>query len=85
MVKCDFKKPYAREWRVLYRAAIFSESNDHKLVTRISDAEDAIVERMRELLHDTGADALVERDDLNEAMYALKAWETALQNRTHAA
>jgi hypothetical protein len=39
MAKCDFKKPYASEWRVLYRAAIFSEANDYEMVNRIADAE----------------------------------------------
>jgi hypothetical protein len=85
MAKCDFKKPYASEWRVLYRAAIFSEANDYEMVNRIADAEDAIVERMRELLRDTGADAEGEREALNDALYALRAWKIALENRTYAA
>jgi hypothetical protein len=85
MSKSDFQNRYPSEWRVLYRAAIFAEVNDSEMVNRIADAEDAIVERMRELLRDTGADAEGEREALNDALYALRAWKIALENRTHAA
>lgn len=80
----DSRRPHSTEWKILCRAAIF-ETNDRELEKRISDAEEAIVERMRDLFRETGADAEAEREALDDALYALRAWKTALENRTHAA
>jgi hypothetical protein len=78
------KNPYPTGWRVLYRAAIF-ETNSRVLAKRLSDAEGAIVERMRELFRETGADAEGEREAMDDAMYALRAWKIALEQKTRAA
>jgi len=74
----------SKDWRLLYRAAIF-ETNSLQKANRISDAEEAIVERMRELFRETGADVAEERDAMDNALYALRAWKSALEMRNHAA
>lgn len=78
MVKCDFK---TTSWKYLYRAAVF-ETNKHLMPMRISDAEDAIVQRIRQVSHANGFDVELEREALDDAMYALEAWRTALEQRT---
>ena len=83
MKKGGAQNSYPTEWRVLYRAAIFSKTNSYEMAKRISDAEEAIGERMLELLHQTGADVEVEREALDDAIYALSAWRSALERRTH--
>jgi hypothetical protein len=45
---------------------------------RLSDAEDAIVQRMRELFRETGTDVEEERGAIDDAMYALRALKIAL-------
>ncbi len=80
----DFRNPDPREWRLLYRAAIF-ETDPCEKSKRISDAEEAIVGRVRETFCDTGPDHQGEREALDDAMYALRAWKIALKNRTSAA
>ena len=80
----DSESPHSAEWRVMYRAAI-SETNENEMARRISEAEEAIVERMRELFRETGTDAEGEREAMDDAMYALRAWKIALDNKTHAA
>jgi hypothetical protein len=72
------------EWRHLYRAAIF-ETNPAEKSNRIAEAEAAVVKRLREILCDTTLDAEAERDALDDALYALRAWRTALKNKTSAA
>ena len=81
MEKDNSQNPNPTEWRVLYRAAI-SETNRYE---RSSEAEEAIVERMRELFRETGAEAGAEREAMDYAMYALRARKLALEKRTHAA
>ena len=84
MKKCESQDPYPAKWRVLYRAAIFEADSSAK-AKRLSAAEEAIVEHTRELFRETGADAEEEREAMDDAMYALRAWKAALENRTHAA
>jgi hypothetical protein len=81
MVKCDLK---THHWKYLYRAAVF-ETNKHLMPMRISDAENAIVERLHEVSHNTGIDVELEREALDDALYASDAWRTTLQQRTLAA
>ena len=72
--------PYPREWRVKYRAAIF-QTNGPEMMKRLSDAEDAIVQRIRELFRDTGADVEEERaamDDVSD----LKASKIVVEQKT---
>jgi hypothetical protein len=66
-----------RNWKVLYRAAVF-ERDKKVLRTRLSDAEEAIITRARELLHATG-DHIEERDALEDALYTLRAFRNACQ------
>jgi hypothetical protein len=49
---------------------------------RLSDSENTIVERLHEVSHNTGIDVELEREALDDALYALEAWRTALQHRT---
>lgn len=84
MEKSDSQNPYPTDWRLLYRAAI-SETNNYEIANRISEAEEAILERMRELFRETGAEAGGEREAMNDALSALKAWKSTLATRTHAA
>jgi len=48
-------------WRIAYRAAL-REANDSVLPKRISDAEEAIVQRTQEIFRETGVDAVAERE-----------------------
>ena len=75
---------YPSKWRFLYRAAIF-ETNNFKRVKKLSDAEKAIIERIHELLCETGDDVAEETEAVDDAMYALRAWKGAIENRTNAA
>jgi hypothetical protein len=84
MANSDPENPYPRQWRVKYRAAIF-EAKSPELIKRLSDAEDAIVQRMRELFRETGADVEEEREAMDDAMYALSALQIALEQKTRAA
>jgi hypothetical protein len=83
IVKCDSENPYPREWQVLYWNAI-RETNRCAIERELSDAEDAIVGRTRELLQDTGSAVEDERDALGDAMYVLGALRVALEQNTHA-
>ncbi len=61
----------SRAWRDLYRAALF-EVDKTKLPDRISQAEEALVVRARELFHIAG-DNIEEEQALDDTMYALHA------------
>lgn len=63
--------PDNRSWRDLYRNAIL-ESDRNKLPELISIAEEALVERARELIHQSG-DHVEEEHALDDALYALRA------------
>jgi hypothetical protein len=84
MANSDPQNPYPSEWRVKYRAAIL-QTNSPETMKRLSDAENAIVQRMRELFLDTGADVEEERAAMDDAMYALRALKIALEQKTRAA
>jgi len=64
-------------WRDLYRAAIL-ELNPTKLPQRILDAETSLIARARELFQDGGSNP-EETEDLDDAMYALKALRSTLK------
>jgi hypothetical protein len=80
-VNCDFK---THHWKYLYRAAVF-ETNKRLMQSRLSEAQNTIVDRINELSRDTGFDVELEREALDDALYALAAWRTALEQRTDAA
>lgn len=81
MANRDLQVPDAQEWRVLYRAAVFNP-DEREMARRLADAEEAIVERMRNLLRETGAEAQGEREALDDALYALKALRVAREYTT---
>jgi len=85
MEKGDSQNRERTEWRILYREAVFSQANSYEKVKRIDDAEEAIVERMRELFRERGAEVEGEREALDDAMYALRAWRNALETKIRAA
>ena len=64
-------------WRTLYRAAIL-ETNKNILPQRVSVAEEAVRARGREIFYGEGtAD---EKEALEDALYALRAFRTAWQH-----
>jgi hypothetical protein len=69
-----------RDWRAKYRSALL-KINTPAIEKEISDAEDAIVVRTRELYQQTGPEVEVERDALDDAMYALHALKSALKRK----
>ena len=66
-----------RNWRTLYRAAIL-ETDKNILPQRVSVAEEAVRARGREIFYGEGtAD---EKEALEDALYALRAFRTAWQH-----
>jgi hypothetical protein len=72
-----------RRWRVLYRSAIFSPKIGIE-ESSIREAEQAVIERARELYREAGPEVDVERDALDDALYALRALRNNLVLRTAA-
>ena len=68
------------EWKAKYRTAIF-ETNRRALPMEISDAENAIVARARELFQRTGGDVEAEREELDEVLYTLQAFRKVMGTR----
>ena len=66
-------------WRDLYTAALFETDKD-RIPTRIAEAESAIVARARELFA-AGSDTIEEDQALDDALYALRAFQSCLQFR----
>jgi len=65
------------EWQTLYRVAIL-ETNKSLLPQRVSDAEQAVIKRGREIFQDHGSPE--EKDALADALYALRAFRSAWQH-----
>jgi len=65
------------DWKALYRAAIF-ETNRSAVMERVSEAEKAVLARGRELYYGHGT--LEEKEDLEDALYALRAFRTACEH-----
>jgi hypothetical protein len=72
------------EWRAKCRTAIL-ETKISAIEQEISEAEEAVVTRTRELFRKTGAEVDLERDALDDAMYSLRALRHALEQKTRAA
>lgn len=65
------------DWKALYRAAIFE--TDRSLGSeKVAEAEKAILAREREFFYAPGP--LEEKEDLEDALYALRALRTAWQH-----
>lgn len=66
-----------RDWRTLYRAAIL-ETDRKFLPQRVSEAEDAVRARGREIFYAPGSSD--EGEALEDALYALRAFRTAWEH-----
>jgi hypothetical protein len=77
MTTSGVQLPVHQNWKVLYRAAVF-ERDKRSLQKRLADAEEAVIVRGRELLHATG-DNIEEREALEDALYALRAFRSACE------
>jgi hypothetical protein len=75
-------RPY--EWRTKSRKAIL-ETDPFLIEQKLADAEGVVVARIRELFHETGAKVELERDALDDAMYALRALKHTLELKTRGA
>jgi chloramphenicol 3-O-phosphotransferase len=65
-----------RDWETLYRAAIL-EKNNSVIPQRVSEAEMAVLARGRQLCHEG---TLEEREALEDALYALRAFRSAWEH-----
>jgi hypothetical protein len=70
------------DWKALYKAAIL-ETNKNVVPQRVSEAEQAILARGREIF--CGQGTLEEREVLEDALYALRAFRTAWSHGEDAA
>lgn len=69
-----FPSPKHPDWKILYRTA-FLETNKSVLPQRVSEAEEAVLLRGRELFYGNGDPE--EKEALEDALYALRALKTA--------
>lgn len=69
--------PKPTEWRTLFRAAIL-ETNKNLIRQRVLEAEKAVLTRQRELFYGHGT--VEEKDAMEDALYALRAYKTAWQH-----
>lgn len=74
---------FRTNWRDLYRAALF-ETDRTRIPQRISEAEGAIMARVKELFV-MGGDQIDEQQILDDALYALKALRAGSSLETDAA
>jgi hypothetical protein len=66
-----------RNWKTLYRAAIF-ETNRNAIPRRLFAAEEAVLARGRELFRQTGnLEEFEEREEVDIALYRLRAYKNA--------
>jgi hypothetical protein len=70
-------------WKALYRAAIV-ETNKGLLPQRVSEAEEAVKARGREMFYGDGTPEEDEAEALEDALYTLRAFRTAWQHRDSA-
>ena len=66
--------PNRPDWRTLYRAAVL-ETNRSFVPLRVSEAEEAVIARVREAFYDHGTRE--EKDALEAALHGLHALKTA--------
>jgi hypothetical protein len=65
------------EWKSLYRAAIL-ETNTNLVPHKVAKAETAVLARGRELFYSGGTRE--EQEDLEDALYALRAFRSAWEH-----
>jgi hypothetical protein len=70
--------PSLNRWKTLYQAAIL-ETNKGLLPQRVSEAEEAVKARGRELFYGDGLPEK-EAEALEDALYTLRAFRTAWQH-----
>jgi len=68
--------PNHRDWKTLYRAAILEKDNS-VIPERVSESEMAVLARGRELSNEG---TLEEREALEDALYALRAFRNAWEH-----
>ena len=68
--------PCLNGWKTLYRSAIL-ETNKGLLPQRVSEAEEAVKARGREIFYGNGTPG--EHEALDDALYVLHAFRTACQ------
>jgi hypothetical protein len=66
-----------KRWQVLYRTAIL-ETDRTVIGQRVSEAEEAVLARERELFYSVGT--AEEEEALEDALYALRAFRTAWEH-----
>jgi hypothetical protein len=66
--------PCLNRWKSLYRAAIL-ETNKVLVPQRVLEAEEAVTARGREIFYGSGTPE--EKEALEDALYALRAFRTA--------
>lgn len=74
MNAADPSYPKQTDWKTLYRAAIL-ETNRSEIPQRVSEAEEAVLAREREIFYSQGT--VEEEEALEDALYALRAFKTA--------
>lgn len=70
-------------WHQLYQAALF-ETDEREVPLRIAEAEQAIVQRAKELFN-SPADNIEEDEALEDALYGLRALQNSLARGKKAA
>lgn len=71
--------PRLNRWKILYRTAIL-ETNKGILPQRVSEAEEAVKARGREIFYGNVIPAEKEAEALEDALYTLRAFRTAWQH-----
>ena len=71
--------PRQNRWKTLYRSAIL-ETDKKLLPQRVSEAEEAVKARGREIFYGNGTPEEEEKEALEDALYALHAFKTAWQH-----
>ena len=69
--------PDHEDWKTLYRAALL-ETNTNAIPKLVSDAEQAVISRTRQLFGTMGT--IEEKEALEDALYALRAFRSSRED-----
>ncbi len=83
MSNSNLEIPPTRPWKSLYRSAM-SAAGARVNPRKVTEAEKAVLARTRELLFATGTEVEMEREALDDALYALRALQTTVTFHTAA-